>query len=128
MNEPKRIELPSGRTIEVVVLVLEEPARRLHVCPSCASELVHPVDWDEAGKDLWTIRLRCPACEWSEMGIYGQDVVDDYDEELSRGTESLVRSLDQLARANRQEEIDVFAAALGAGAILPEDFALDANR
>ena len=124
MNEPKRIDLPSGRTIEIVVLVREEPAPRLHVCPSCASELVHPTDWEEAGKDLWTIRLRCPVCERSELGTFHQDVVDEYDEELSRGTESLVRSLDQLARANRQEEIDVFAAALAAGAILPEDFAL----
>jgi hypothetical protein len=51
-------------------------------------------------------------------------VVDEFDEELTRGTESLVRSLNQLAHANRIEEIDVFAAALAAGAILPEDFAI----
>ncbi len=99
------------------------PTRReLHVCPDCACELVYPVRWDEAGPEHWTVTLRCPACEWLEMDVFHQDLVDMFDEELDRGTHALVRDLKELVRANMAEEIDRFSSALEADALLPEDF------
>ena len=44
------------------------------------------------------------------------------DEALDRGTESVLDDLDVLTRANMEEQIERFAAALQADQILPEDF------
>ena len=137
MNQPadnshyvKRVVLPSGRAIEVVYFDNAEAAavpapsevRDLHVCPQCDRELVYPVEWEEASATHWEVLLRCPNCEWSEVGTFDQPTVDRFDEQLDLGTEALMRDLKRLTRANMEEEIDVFSAALAADVILPEDF------
>jgi hypothetical protein len=140
--------LPSGKTIEVVYF--EHPAaappvpeaaaapapapapsapseerveeRDLHVCPGCDSDLVYPVQWEEADEAHWHITLRCPNCEWSEDGIFGQGQCDGFDDELERGTDALTRDYKRLMTANLAEEIDRFASALKDDHILPSDF------
>jgi hypothetical protein len=133
----RRVVLPSGKTIEVVYFedqvmddLAPEPAReavaetveQLHVCSSCESALVYPTEWDEAGVAHWEVSLRCPNCEWNGTGVFGQDLVERFDEELDRGTEALVRDLKRLMHANMEEEIDRFVQALDGDLILPEDF------
>lgn len=142
-NDPqhhvRRVVLPSGKTIEVVYFedqlvtgnttLPSIPAARpdheqddLHVCGSCGSELVYPVEWSEAGSRHWEVTLRCPDCEWSGTGIFEQEVVDRFDRELDRGTEALVNDLKRMMQANMEDEIERFVAALEADAITPEDF------
>jgi hypothetical protein len=117
----RRVVLPSGKTIEVVTF--DDPAREeLHVCPSCASRLVYPIDWAEAGPRHWEVTLRCPNCEWSGSGLYPQATVEHFDAVLDKGTEALVRDLRQMVRANMEEEVERFTAALRHGHVLPEDF------
>ena len=94
----------------------------LHVCPSCNSDLVYPTDWAPASERQWHVALRCPECEWNGGGRYQQEVVDRLDEALDRGTESVLDDLNVLIRANMEEQIERFAAALQADQILPEDF------
>jgi hypothetical protein len=128
----KRVVLPSGKTIDVLYFSdgPSETGRKvgtgtktgLHICPECSSGLVYPLQWEEAGPENWHVALRCPNCEWSADGVYPQGMVDDFDEELERGTDELVGDLKQLMRANMAEEVDRFAAALDADFILPEDF------
>jgi hypothetical protein len=127
----RRVVLPSGRAIEVVYFetIAEAPAashRRtledLHVCPDCARDLVYPVEWEESSDTHWEVLLRCPNCEWSEVGMFDQPTVDRFDEHLDAGTEILLRDLKRLERANMDDEIERFTRALDAGAILPEDF------
>jgi hypothetical protein len=134
----RRVVLPSGKTIEVVYFedhVYETPpARRpvpappvtddidLHVCGTCESDLVYPVEWEEAGATHWEVTLRCPNCEFGSTGVYAQDTVERFDEELDRGTEALVRDLKRLMTANMEDEIERFVRALTSDAILPEDF------
>ena len=133
----RRVMLPSGRSIEVVYFEnLAEaaataplPARRtgtgvrdLHVCPDCDRELVYPVEWEETSPTHWEVLLRCPNCEWSDLGVFDQDTVDRFDDELDRGTEAVSRDLKRLTQANMEEEIERFVSALVADAILPEDF------
>ncbi len=135
MNQPdhrqqyvRRVVLPSGKTIEVVYFdpAADDratlPQTDLHVCGGCSSELVYPVDWEEAGSVHWQVTLRCPNCEWSGTGVFEQVIVERFDEELDRGTEALVRDLKRMVRANMEEQIERFADALHAGLILPEDF------
>ena len=132
----KRVTLPSGKTIEVVYFgsarVEADPAgggaatspthQDLHVCLECSSELVYPIEWDEAGNEHWRVSLRCPNCEWTVTGVFSQEAVDVFDEVLDEGTEQVVSDLKQLMHANMSEEIERFVAALEAEALLPEDF------
>jgi hypothetical protein len=141
-HQLKRIVLPSGKTIEVVyfehpaaappaeALAPESPVvaetrtseRVLHICPGCESNLVYPVQWEEADESHWHITLRCPNCEHAEDGVFGQEQCDGFDDELERGTDALTRDYKRLMTANLSEEIDRFAKALEADAILPVDF------
>jgi hypothetical protein len=138
-HQLKRIVLPSGKTIEVVYFdhasfapsrpereaPVERPAdedRELHICVNCDSRLVYPVQWEEAGTKSWNVTLRCPDCEWTEASVFSQDQCDRFDDELESGTDALSRDYKRLVTANMSEEIDRFAAALKADAILPVDF------
>ena len=124
----KRVALPSGKTIEVVYF--EEGARHegvparleLHLCPDCDSGLVYPVHWTEVDRATWEVALRCPNCEWLHTGVFDQETVERFDEQLDRGTDSLVDDLKRLVHANMEEDIERFAHALARDFILPEDF------
>jgi hypothetical protein len=124
----RRVVLPSGRSIEVVYFEPElrgpetDPVHELHVCPDCDAHLVYPEEWTEHDPVHWEVSLRCPNCEWHGAGLYSQDTVDRFDEELDCGTEALVRDLKQLTRANMEDEIERFISALAVDAVLPEDF------
>jgi hypothetical protein len=145
MSQPKhsntyvrRVVLPSGRAIEVVYFEnqpLREPQPPahavpspdgdpvdLHVCPDCDQALVYPVEWEEASPTHWEVQLRCPSCEWFNVGLYDQDTVDRFDEELDHGTEALVRDLKRITVANMEEEVERFTSALHSDAIWPMDF------
>jgi len=132
----KRVTLPSGKTIEVVYFADEgflpepeapahppaEEQQDLHVCVACASGLVYPVQWQEAGPENWSVLLHCPNCDVFREGVFTQDNVELFDEELDRGADALARDYKRVMRANMADEIDRFVGALNAGAILPEDF------
>jgi hypothetical protein len=133
-NYIRRVVLPSGRAIEVVYfenqpahapLPVRTPRREaadLHICPDCSKGMVYPVEWEEASPTHWEVQLRCPNCEWRTVGLYAQESVDRFDEELDRGTEALVRDLKRLTRANMEEEVERFSSALTSDAIWPMDF------
>ena len=127
----RRVVLPSGRSIEVVYYEtlppvepapVASPVDDLHICPECDRGLVYPVEWEEVSATDWEVVLRCPNCEWNDVGVYDQRTVDRFDEQLDIGTEILMRDLKRLTRANMEEELERFASALGSDAILPEDF------
>lgn len=128
----RRVVLPSGKTIEVVYFddlgvpaqaVAAQPAPpELHLCGGCACTLVYPLEWEEAGPAEWEITLRCPNCEWRGTGVYPQDVVERFDDQLDRGTEAVVRDLGRLLHANMEGEIERFVKALNADLVVPDDF------
>jgi hypothetical protein len=128
----RRVVLPSGKTIDVLYFEAHQgavgdpkPSEQvdgLHVCPSCSSQLVSPVAWEEAGSSHWDVTLHCPNCDWLGNGVFPEAAVESFDEELDRGTEALVRDLQRLMRANMEDEIDRFVAALAADQIWPMDF------
>jgi phage-related protein len=123
----KRVALPSGKTIEVVYFnepqsAPAQPREDLHVCAECDSLLVYPTQWREVDRCSWEVSLRCPNCEWSATDVFDQETVERFDEELDRGTDSLVDDLKSLVAANMEDEIERFSQALTNDYILPEDF------
>jgi len=125
----RRVVLPSGRTIEVLLFDRPEPAPEaapaeldLHLCPGCGSDFVHPVHWEESGTEQWEVRLRCPECEEQTTGFFAHEAIARLDEELDRGTALLVETLRRISRANFEDGIDRFVAALERDLVLPEDF------
>jgi hypothetical protein len=123
----RRVVLPSGRAIDVVYFEPPPrdpvgPVRELHECPSCDRDLVYPVEWEAISSTHWEVLLRCPNCEWSQVGMFDQPTVDRFDEQLDAGTETLVCDLRRMQQANMAEQLEQFVQALRADAILPEDF------
>jgi hypothetical protein len=140
----KRVVLPSGKTIEVVYFkesdqpeaAVEHPAaeagqaqhapaephQELHVCIECSCELVYPVQWEESGPENWSVLLHCPNCDVYREGVFAQDTVETFDEELDRGADALAGDYKRLMHANMAEEVERFIGALSCDAILPEDF------
>jgi hypothetical protein len=131
----RRVVLPSGRAIEVVYFdpqpteadlapeqVTPSVGEDLHICPSCDAGLVYPIEWEEVSATQWEVELRCPNCDHYQVGVYHQDIVDRFDDELDRGTAALVRDLKRLTRSNMEEEVGRFVTALDSDAIWPMDF------
>lgn len=131
------VQLPSGRQIEVVYLdstghrlgdapqvpcTPTAPGESLHVCPRCAGELVHPLDWAEESPGRWRISMRCPDCGLLRDGVFGQALVERLDEELDKATGAILSDLKQLTHANMTEEIELFTRALELDLIGPGDF------
>lgn len=121
----KRIRLEDELEPRRSTGVTTSPARHeddLQICPCCGRDLVIPVDWAPGPPSYWQVSLRCPECEWRGGGIYHQRVVDRFDEILDDGTQALLEDLRLLTRANMEEQIERFAAALRDELVLPEDF------
>ncbi len=120
----RKVTLPSGKTIEVISFddALAPAQTDLHVCPQCDSQLVYPVTWEEAERSQWEVSLRCPNCEWTLTDTFGEALIQRFDETLDQGTEALVADLRTLSRANMEDDVERFVAALNAEYVLPEDF------
>jgi hypothetical protein len=123
----RQLTLPSGRRIEVVYFDPPEaphPDERhdLHRCGGCGCEFVQPVDWAPASRSYWSVTLRCPNCQWSGTGVYEQDVVDRYDDELNRGSAILAGEVQRMSLENMSDSVERFVSALYAGHIVPSDF------
>lgn len=121
------VVLPSGKHVEVMLgkppsPSPEGPRKGLHVCSACDSGLVQPLSWKEAGPAHWEVTLRCPECSACATTVRSHAAVEALDAELDRGIEVLMAALGQISRANREDEIARFGAALRADLLLPEDF------
>ena len=144
----KKIALPGGKVIEIVYfsepggdaavpgvevdveetdpaledLSLDQVELDLHVCPSCESDLVYPVSWEERAGDSWRIERRCPNCEWRHTGEFTQDEVELFDDALNDGTEDLLVNLRNFARANMEADVERLIELIHLGRIEPMDF------
>ncbi len=119
----RSVLLPSGRRVDVTYFAAAPPPE-LHVCPTCAGELVHPTDWHEAGPEQWEVSRRCPSCEWRGTALHDQPSVDRFDERLDRGADAVLTDLRRLARANMEDEIGRFTRELASGRMGADDFRL----
>jgi hypothetical protein len=130
----KRIELPSGKVVELVYLQTgweqataagetgRREVRRIELCPKCGSDRVHPLDWREVEDMRWELDVRCPDCRWRASDVYDQPEVERFDDVLLAAAGDLTEELDRFTRENMAEHLERFRAALDADAITPFDF------
>jgi hypothetical protein len=114
--QTKKIELPGGKFIEVVVFGDQ------NIESSSNNHDAHTTVTTEMATETWEITLRCPDCEWWHTGEFADDAVDEFDEVLNDGTEQLLESLRTFARVNMEEDIERFVRAIEIGLIEPMDF------
>ena len=121
-NQRLRLELELQRPADALGGDVPTRAADLCVCPACARDLVYPLEWTPSGAHHWHLSLRCPECEWQGSGVYGQELIDNFDDVLDAGTEAILDDLERLSRGNMDEGIELFVDALNRDLILPEDF------
>lgn len=98
-------------------------ATGLHVCERCASALVQPIRWEQTdSRAHWQLWRRCPECEWSGQGVYGEREIDAYDEELDNGAEAIAATLAELEREGMERLAASFTTALETDLIGADDF------
>jgi hypothetical protein len=110
----------SGGDAELAPARGEDPD--LSRCGGCGCPFVQPIDWSVAGSTHWRVTLRCPNCEWTGTGVFGQETVDRFDRELDRGTRALQTVLARVSRACMEADVEQFTRALASDLILPSDF------
>ena len=97
--------------------------RDLQVCEQCRRPFVVPIAIVDAYQDgRFLMELGCNNCGATVMSVYDDDTLEDLDIELDRSMIALQEALDGMVMAEQLEQIDRFASALQADAILPEDF------
>lgn len=80
----------------------------LQICPDCGKDFVYPADWEPASPTHWMMSLRCPCCEWPDIGVWDNDTADRFDEKLQDGTEELMRERKLKAKElNKAEELRI---------------------
>jgi len=89
---------------------------------------VNPVDWYEADKSSWWVRLRCGACAWTREDVFSDDDVKRLERDLAPGLDAMAKAVARLDRERMEREADVFIAALARDLIGPADFARRLRR
>lgn len=95
----------------------------LHLCPDCRLPFVVPGEVHEVVSAARVkLELTCTNCEWTTTAVHDDHELTALDLQLDRSFADLLWTLEIVWTANEEAAIGRFAAALGAGAILPEDF------
>lgn len=89
---------------------------------NCGCDMVYPIDWEQREGTIWEVTLRCPNCEDAYPGLMDEDVIEQFDSFLDRGTDVMVRDLRNLSYRNMAVWVNQFVEAVNEGHILPEDF------
>ena len=97
--------------------------RDLPSAPAARGDLVYPTRLG-AGRARALARALCaaPSASGAAAASTTRTLVDRFDEALDDGTQAVLDDLELLTRANMQEQIERFVAAIDADLILPEDF------
>jgi hypothetical protein len=94
----------------------------LRLCPACEAPFVQPESWAPLENGHWAVELECPACDWSGAGVYDAEAVERFDRAFDEDIDAMNALLLKLEQEQMAHDAERFAAALHAGAVMPEDF------
>ena len=99
------------------------PKADLHLCVACLRPFVVPREILEVLPDgRYVVELGCNDCGWTNTGTYDEDTMVELDYELDLQQLVLEEYYAALEAERLEAEIVVFAQALRADLIVPEDF------
>jgi hypothetical protein len=105
-----------------VAAAADAPAAGLIECPSCRTDYVCPVEWEEVDETHWWMRLRCGGCGvWREV-VANDEEAAGFDAALARQTASIERALAQLDLERMAADVDLLVTALDRDLIDPSSF------
>ena len=96
---------------------------RLVVCPQCGCDTVCPVTWAAVDDTSWTVWMRCGSCGAWRHGVFSDDLIYQFDEDLDVHQCMIEDALARITRERAEDDLKLLCAALAADAILPGDFA-----
>lgn len=97
------------------------PATLTTVCAACELPFVYPEFGLPKGTS-WRVLLRCLSCGWCGEKVFEEEELEKFERELDDERDQLELDLERLTQHNMRQYYACFVAALGADAILPEDF------
>ena len=85
--------------------------------------MVYPAEWEEAGPENWSVVLCCPNCGHEREGVFTQETVESFDEQLDQGADvARPRLQAPAARRTSPRRSTASPRRCGSTPILPEDF------
>ena len=100
----------------------------LSICPSCGSDLVQPLRWEERDDGRLQLDLRCPECFAWMRGSFDADDVEALDGTLRAAREAISATYDSCVRENMRALAECFAQALARDLVGADDFAPPVRR
>ena len=114
--------MPESRANQPVRKAAPACAEAPIACPRCGSRLVQLVDAEPHPPGGWDALLECPEC-WTTIDEHLEDdAMEDFDRGFDDGVRAVIAELRRMTVSNMLDDVERFAAALRADAILPEDF------
>lgn len=92
------------------------------VCTRCRRPFVVPIEVLDFTQDRFLVELGCSNCGRREIRLHDDSELERLDRALDDGIALIADALQTAELTRELEEIDTFARALHAGAIIPEDF------
>ena len=95
----------------------------MSICPSCGSELVQPLRWEQRSDAEILVELRCPEClTWLQASQTPAEM-EELDRRQTEGRDALVAAYEQSVAESMNHLADRLHEALEQDLIGPDDFA-----
>lgn len=95
----------------------------LSICPSCGSDLVQPLRWQERDDGRLELDLRCPECFAWMRGSFAACDVEALDGRLRAARDAISSTYDRWVRESMEALADCFGQALSLDLLGADDFA-----
>jgi hypothetical protein len=99
------------------------PTPGLELCPACATDFVHPVEWSAIEDHSWWMLLRCAQCEHSREVTVSNAEAERFDEALDSRADPIARAVRKLDLERMTATVETLIVALQRDLIGPADFA-----
>ena len=111
---------PEGRSVRTPVYRRRMPA--LQACPSCGSELVQPLRWQQRKNGELLVELRCPECYVVMQACHTAAEMEELDRRQSASREQIVAAYERSVAEAMERLAENLSAALERDLVGPDDF------
>jgi hypothetical protein len=95
----------------------------LPLCPSCGSELLQPLRWQQQGTDELLVELRCPECHVVMQACHTSEEMQALDRRQAASREQIVAAYEQAVAESMEALATNLREALERDLVGADDFA-----